>query len=192
MTSDPLPLPAQWSKFLVAVDELLDHPVELHCLGGFVLLTRFGSPRATYDLDFIASVPNDAPSLLLAGAGKNTPLAQQHGGLYLERVTIGIYPDSYDERLVDLVTPQLRHLRLRTLEPHDLILAKIGRNSLKDRHDLHFLAEKGLLDASVLEARYHKELRPYLLVPERDDLTLSLWLEEVRDVQRSPRGSLER
>ena len=68
------------------------------------------------------------------------------------------------------------------MEPHDLTLAKIGRNSLKDRHDLHFLAGKGLLDASVLEARYHQELRPYLLVPERDDLTLSLWLEELRDV----------
>lgn len=161
---------------------MLDHPVELHCLGGFVLLARYGSPRPTYDVDFIASIPRDAPSQLLSWAGKDTPLSQKHG-LYLEQVTIGLYPDSYDERLVDLITP-LRHLRLRALEPHDLILAKIGRNSLKDRHDLHFLAGKGLLDASVLEARYHKELRPYLLVPERDDLTLRLWLEEVRDVRR--------
>ena len=176
-------LPAPWTRFLVDVDATLDRPVEIHCLGGFVLLVRFGLPRPTFDVDFIVGIPTDAPSHLIDLAGKGTPLAREHG-LYLDKVNIGFYPDDYEDRLIDLVTPELHHLKLRALEPHDLILAKITRNSLKDAHDVRFLAEKGQLDASLLETRYREHLRPYLLTTERHDLTLSIWLETIREVER--------
>lgn len=39
------------------------------------------------------------------------------------------------------------------------------------------LAAAGRIDPKVLRARYEKELRGYLSRPEREDLTLNLWIE---------------
>lgn len=47
-------LPQPWDTFLAAVDALLPDPVELHCLGGFVVAVRYHLPRPTGDLDYIA------------------------------------------------------------------------------------------------------------------------------------------
>jgi hypothetical protein len=179
--SDPLPAP--WDAFLAEIDDRLQRPIELHCLGGFVLLVRFGLPRPTYDVDFIAGVPKDTALELVDLAGKGTALASKHR-LYVDLVTVGEFPEDYEEHLIDLATPSLHRLRLRTLAPHDLILAKLTRNSPKDHYDVRFLAEKGQLDATVLEARYREHLRPYLLTTERHDLTLSIWLETIREVEQ--------
>jgi hypothetical protein len=186
-------LPANWRGFLQDIDATLHRPVELHCLGGFVLLVRFGLPRPTYDVDFIVAIPNDTSIQLVELAGKGTPLAQKHA-LYLDRVTVSDFPDDYEDRLIDLATPELQSLKLRTLEPHDLVLAKLTRNSPKDVHDVQFLAEQGVLDPSLLEVRYHLQLRPYLLTTERHDLTLELWLEVIRNTQhqRATRDRLAR
>jgi hypothetical protein len=37
------------------------------------------------------------------------------------------------------------------------------------------------MDVAVLEKCYHEELRPYLANAERQDLTLRLWIEMLRD-----------
>jgi hypothetical protein len=176
-------LPAPWDAFLTEIDASLQRAIELHCLGGFVLHARFDLPRPTYDVDFIVAIPNDAPLQLVALAGKGTPLAKKHN-LYLDKVNLGFYPDDYEDRLTDLATPQFHSLKLRAMEPHDLVLAKLNRNSPKDQYDVRFLAEKGQLEASVLEARYREHLRPYLLTTERHDLTLSIWMETIREVEQ--------
>ena len=67
------------------------------------------------------------------------------------------------------------------LEVHDLVLAKLGRNSPRDRSDVEFLARKGALDRKLLENRFETELRPYLLNEARESLTMKLWLEEFFD-----------
>jgi hypothetical protein len=70
-----------------------------------------------------------------------------------------------------------RRLLLLGLESHDLALSKLERNSTRDREDIKYLARVAPLDLSVLESRYHAELRPYLANTERHDLTMRLWLE---------------
>jgi hypothetical protein len=60
---------------------------------------------------------------------------------------------------------------------HDLVLAKLVRNSPVDLEDAKFLARTGRLNETVLPQRYEKELRPYLANEKRHDLTLRLWLE---------------
>ena len=70
-----------------------------------------------------------------------------------------------------------RRLRLLGLEPHDLALSKLERNSARDREDVRYLARSAPLDLTVLEHRYRSELRPYLAKAERHDLTMRLWLE---------------
>ena len=42
-------------------------------------------------------------------------------------------------------------------------IAKLERNSDRDREDLLGLARAGYIDANVLKTRYFEEVRPYLL-----------------------------
>ena len=44
------------------------------------------------------------------------------------------------------------------------------------------------LDIEVLRARYVEELRPKLGKPEREDLTLELWIEIIEETRQRRRG----
>lgn len=171
-------LPSPWDTFLTKVDAQLSAPVEIHCLGGFVLHVMYDLPRPTADIDFIAAVPNEAANELMKIAGRGTALAKKHK-LYVQLVTVSDFPDDYETRLVNLAPGALSKLRLRALAPEDLVLAKLTRNSPKDIHDVRFLAQAGVLDPALLRARYRDTLRPYLVNTERHDLTLDLWIEEI-------------
>jgi hypothetical protein len=39
-----------WLSFLADIDHALDHPVDLHCIGGFVVSQYYGFARETADL----------------------------------------------------------------------------------------------------------------------------------------------
>lgn len=167
---------APWDAFLREVDRLLPAPVELHCTGGFVLRARYGFERPTQDVDYIEAVPHQMASVLQTIAGRESILAKKHQ-VYLDFVTICDPPDDYKERLVEMFPQRFSNLRMYALDAHDLVLAKLTRNSPVDLEDVKFLASKGHLDANVLRERYARELRPYLYPPEKHDLTLKLWIE---------------
>ena len=167
---------APWDAFLREVDRLPPGPVELHCTGGFVLHARYGLERPTKDVDYIEAVPDRMVSVLQSIAGPESKLAEKHH-LYLDCVTISEPPDDYKERLVEMFPQRFSNLRIYALDVHDLVLAKLTRNSPVDLEDVKFLASEGHLDANVLRERYTKELRPYLYPPEKHDLTLELWIE---------------
>lgn len=67
------------------------------------------------------------------------------------------------------------------LDPYDLALSKLERNIERDRADVRFLARTIPLDLNVLQERYKKELRWQLGNPEREDLTLKLWIEAIQE-----------
>jgi hypothetical protein len=159
------------------VDQALGQSVEVHCLGGFVLSVLWGLPRPTGDVDFIEIEPSDAGDELLGIAGEGSELARRHK-LQFHRVTIAEHPEGYVSRLVDITPKMLCRLHLRAFEVHDLVLAKLARNSPRDRADVEFLARKGALESQSLEDRFAKELRPYLLNEDRETATLKLWLNE--------------
>ena len=167
-----------WLSFLRDVDRLLRESAEVHCLGGFVLATLWGLPRPTGDIDFIEVRPATRGEDLLRIAGKGTTLAEEYH-LYFQRVTIAEYPEGYEERLIDITPRRLHNLELKALEVHDVVLAKLSRNSPRDRADVEFLVGKGALDRQLLEKRFEAELRPYLLNEPREALTLELWLDEL-------------
>ena len=169
-------VPLHWNRFLAEVDERLHSPVELHCLGGFVLAAVFGLPRPTGDVDYIAAIPSAALADLERIAGRGSVVAQKHG-LYLQYVTVADVPENYAGRLTPLFPGQFSRLGLLALEVHDLVLAKLVRNSPVDLEDAKFLARAGKLDRKVLRRRYEKELRPNLANAVRHDLTLKIWLE---------------
>jgi len=67
------------------------------------------------------------------------------------------------------------------LDPYDLALSKLERNSQKDRDDVRFLARSIPFDLNILQERYTTELRWQLGVPKREDLTMQLWLDAIRE-----------
>lgn len=173
-------VPEPWRSFLAEIDGRVQGEVELHCLGGFVVTMLYGLGRPTADVDVITIVPRDVIEQLLQLAGKGSELHRKYH-IYLDFVTIATVPDDYDQRLVEILSGTFERLRLFALDPYDLALAKLERNIQRDRDDVKYLARTIPLDLNVLRDRYERELRPYLGNPEREDLTLRLWIEALEE-----------
>ena len=170
-------LPQPWDTFLAAVDALLPDPVELHCLGGFVVAVRYHLPRPTGDLDYIEIIPHHAMEVLQHIAGPESPLATKYH-LYVQHVGVASLPESYVGRLIELFPGRFEKLRLFQLEGHDLALSKLARNSPVDREDVAHLAKVVPLDREILRTRYRKELRPIIIGdPQIHDRTLQMWVD---------------
>lgn len=74
-----------------------------------------------------------------------------------------------------------KHLRLFALDPYDLALSKIERNSQGDRDDVKHLARVVPFDLEPLRSRFENELKPNLAIPERESLTLQLWIDAIKE-----------
>jgi Nucleotidyltransferase of unknown function (DUF6036) len=151
---------------------------ELHCLGGFAMTMAYGVSRATADIDILAVGLSGTLARLDELAGRRSKL-QSEFKVYIQPVGIATYPEDYATRLVRMWPNfKLRKLKLYALEPHDLALTKLERNSDVDRQDVLDLAAAGLLNAKTLRERYVKEFRPNLVSgEEKHDLTIDLWIE---------------
>jgi len=172
------PIQEPWLGFLRAVDKTLKGPTEIHCIGGFALQLLLEKSRPTGDVDFVETVPNDAGTNLIEIAGKNTELAVEHR-LCLDWVKVTEPPSDYETRLLDATPRRLENLKIKVLDPYDLVLTKLERNFPRDREDVKALILELGLDADVLRKRFDDELRPFLAVaPDRTILTLELWMDE--------------
>lgn len=151
--------------------------IEIHCLGGFVAALYYDLPRPTNDLDYIEVVPHDAIAILQDIAGVDSPLAKKHR-VHLQYVGVACLPESYADRLTEILAGTFGRLRIFALEPHDLALSKLVRNSPIDRDDVAHLAKSVPLDPAILRARYREELRPIIIGDATThDRTLEMWIE---------------
>ena len=183
----PEQLHEPWRSFLHDIDAQLAGPTEIHCFGGFVVAEYYGLARPTADVDIIrVRGASDVADVQRIG-GKGSPLAKKHR-VYLDIVTVADVPERYEERLLDVYAGEFRNLRVRVFERHDLALAKLGRNQDYDREDVRRLAQGPGLDVAILEQRYRDELRWQLGNPDREDLTLELWIEMLTEL----RGGMKR
>jgi hypothetical protein len=66
-TDQAKPLPSPWRDFLSELDHMLPQPVEIHCIGGFVLTLFYGLPRTTGDIDYYTAIPADLDLDSMAG-----------------------------------------------------------------------------------------------------------------------------
>jgi hypothetical protein len=159
---------------LGALDRALTEPTELHCLGGFVLAEHYRLTRPTADIDVVESAGTDLATLARL-AGRGSALHRRYR-VFIDVVAVADVPEDYVTRLIDMEAG-FERVRLRAFERHDLVLAKLSRNIDRDREDLMALARGPGVDVAVLERRYREELRPKLARPDREDLTLALWVE---------------
>ncbi len=128
-------LPKPWTEFLREVNLALGQAVNLHCLGGFIWVVLYGAPRTTVDLDYISVHPPETAVKLEIIAGERSALAKKYK-VFLHSVSgTSDFPDEYESRL-QLLHLGLQNLRLWALDPYDLVLSKLGRNSPKDRDDV--------------------------------------------------------
>jgi hypothetical protein len=173
-----------WRGFLTDLDSLVSHDVRFHCCGGFVVTMLYGLVRTTADLDVLSILPTEDQRALATEAGQGSALHKTHG-IYLDIVTVATYPDSYEDRLTNMYPRAFRHIHLLALDPYDLALTKLTRNADRDRSDVEYLATAVPLDVAVLRERYQREMRGYVGLPEREDLTLELWIEIIQESQRA-------
>ncbi len=165
-----------WLSFLNDLDCRVEHPLELHCIGGFAVVQAYGLHRTTADIDVIGVVPFDSDQGLIEIAGKESALRGKHR-IYLDIVTASSVPEDHATRLVALYPGCWEKLRLFALEAHDLALTKRERNSERDRGDVEHLARSGYLNAATLRQRYRDEMRPYVIGRNSwHDQTLEMWI----------------
>jgi hypothetical protein len=165
-----------WSDFLKEVDAALPRAVQLHCAGGFALVALYDIPRYTGDLDYIDVIPAQAAAEVEAVAGRNSPLAKKHGLLLQNVRGIIEMPENYESRMIELGLG-LGHLRLAVVEPYDLLLSKLSRNSPKDQEDAKYLSQRLRLEFATLDDRWRQEMAPWIANRRRHELTLQLWKE---------------
>jgi hypothetical protein len=97
--------------------------------------------------------------------------------LYFQRVVGASVPESYEERLTEIFEGEFTRLHLFALDPYDLALSKLSRNSEVDREDVRYLAKHVPLDPQLLQRRYDHELRPIILGNQAEhDLTVKMWI----------------
>lgn len=177
-------IPEPWRLFLKDVDERTEEPTILHCLGGFVVAIQYGMPRPTADIDLLSVSPDVSRAKLIALAGRGSSLHAKHK-VYLDFVVLRVHPENYEQRLKEMFAGAFERLRLMALDPYDLALTKLDRNSPRDREDFRYLAEAVPLQMASLRERYDAEVAPYLF--EATDkalrMTMEFWIEDVEELR---------
>jgi hypothetical protein len=176
-------IPEPWNRFLCELDKQLTENVELVCLGAFVLSILYRLARPTSDVDVLSIAPAAQRERILRLAGEGSPLHKKYR-VYIQYVTVAPGIDGYETRLTEMFPGVFEHLRYLALDPYDLALSKIERNSSKDREDVKYLAHVVPLDLKMLAERYQGSVRPFLGNPQREDLTLQLWIEMIEEERR--------
>jgi len=143
----------------------------------------YGFSRPTADLDVLEIAPREASKVMLQLGMQGGPLHKKYK-IYLDPVGVAHVPENYENRLAAIFPEFFRHLRLCALDPYDLALSKLERNIQRDRDDMKYLARTVPLDLDKLKQRYQKELRWQLGNPEREDLTLKLWIDAIEEEER--------
>jgi hypothetical protein len=164
------------------LDSVVEEEVRLDCMGGFVVTLIYGFSRATGDLDVLEIAPTTAAVPLFKLGMETGPLHKKYK-VYLDRVGVAKVPEDYESRLTEIFPKTFKHLRLLALDPYDLALSKLERNLQRDRDDVLHLARTVPFDLTLLKDRYQKELRWQLGNPEREDLTLRLWIEAIEETR---------
>ena len=100
--------PEPWHSYFVEIDKAFDHPVVLHCIGGFAIAMLYGLPRPTVDVDCLTVIPIEDIGPLQSLAGEGSTLHKKYG-IYMQFVAIVTVPENYNDRLT-FMFPDLKYL----------------------------------------------------------------------------------
>ncbi|MGC1131429.1 MAG: DUF6036 family nucleotidyltransferase [Nitrososphaeraceae archaeon] len=118
-------------EFLEEIDKELDFEITLVAVGG-TALTLLDVKPSTIDIDF--TVPNYFEEF------RDFLLTLSHGfkiDLYHDSMVFTqILPEDYLKKSKLIKTPQLKKISLRSLDPIDIVVTKIGRLNDRDKQDI--------------------------------------------------------
>lgn len=181
----PTTLPEPWFSFLTELDKVAGEPTVLVCLGGFAVTQQYGLTRPTLDLDVLEIVPTDARNRLLDAGRIGTPLSQKYH-VYLDFVTVAHVPIDYESRLIPMYQGTFRNLNLMVMDPYDVALSKLTRDSDRDFQDVLFLAKVTPFDLEVFETRYRTELKPDVFGDGKlVERTFNRWVAAIREDRKA-------
>ncbi len=174
-------------SFLKVLEQQLEpnRQVELYVGGGAAILLAYDGTLATVDVDFIGQKSGLLLEMSkLLGKGSET---HRKTKLYFDVVPPGLFPSDlgWRNRTIRIDLPQLRNIRLRVLEIHDLIISKLKRFSGKDRRDVRALCNRPEIDIHILRARY-REARLLRDHDEREEMDVNFRVVEVEYLGRKP------
>jgi len=130
-------------------------------------------------VDVIDVAPSAARNRLIEAGGKGSALAVKHR-VYLDFVGVVQVPYEYKSRLTPIFQELFENIHLFVMDPYDIALCKLKRDSDRDFQDLLYLARKTPFDLDLFKRRYHEELRPYLFGSLSEaDFTFDRWLEAI-------------
>ena len=84
-------------------------PLELHCIGGFVICYFYGLPRTTADIDYYSVVPANLNLVDIAGEG--SALANKYK-IRLHHVAVMTMPERHETRLTEMFPGMFEQMRL--------------------------------------------------------------------------------
>ena len=171
--------PSPWKEFLRDLDGVATEACRLPCFGGFAVTLEYGISRLTSDIDVLDVAPPRMVALLMKEGGKGSPLAIKHK-VYLDIVGIANAPYDYESRLRPMYPGAFQKIHLMVMDPYDVALTKLKRDSDKDFQDVLQLAKKIPFDLELFEKRYKEELRDNTTgKPEDNDRTFYRWKEAI-------------
>jgi hypothetical protein len=166
-------------EFLQDLDAIVTESCRLPCFGCFAVSIEYGISRSTLDIDVLDVAPPYIVAILHKEGGKGSPLAIKHH-VYLDVVGIANAPLDYESRLRHMFPGAFQYICLMVMDPYDIALTKLKRDSDKDFQDVLQLAEKIPFDLDLFEKRYTEELRDNMTgKPEDNDRTFYRWKEAI-------------
>jgi hypothetical protein len=169
--------PSPWKEFLQDLDEQLTENCHLPIIGGFAVSLVYGIGRSTVDIDVLEAAPPHLHQILVELGGQGSDSARRHK-VYLDIVGSGVAnpPYEYESRLRPLYEGAYKHLSLSVMDPYDVALTKLTRDSDKDVQDVLQLAAAIPFDLDLFETRYLDELRDNTTGrPEANDEIFYRW-----------------
>ena len=147
-------------RFLKAVDHALAGAADVVIIGGAACAIRYGVLNATRDIDTWRALPASLSEAVVS-ARETTGLAIPFGP-----AGVADGPHGFESRLVR-VLPQLKRLRVRVPERHDLALMKMVRGYEHDLEAIESMHQRRALRLDTLLERLESEMGSVVGHPTR-------------------------
>lgn len=142
-------------KWLKKIDDNLDNPIILVAIGG-TAMTLLNLKESTKDIDFcIEGKDSKRFKKLLKNSGFKVDIFID-GFIFSEQL-----PDDYIDISNEYKEIDFKNIKLKTLNPLDIIITKVARLNARDEEDITALIKNKKIDKNKLTKRFREVIETY-------------------------------